>query len=68
MSQQPSAQPTAAPPQQAAPPTAAAAALSASAPVGPPNPYHAQGYGLPNVDMSSFQGVDWSMYGMGMYV
>ncbi|XP_059488264.1 RNA-binding protein Musashi homolog 1 isoform X2 [Neocloeon triangulifer] len=31
------------------------------------NPY--QGYSLTNVDMSSFQGVDWgSMYGMGMYV
>ncbi|KAF6200067.1 hypothetical protein GE061_006367 [Apolygus lucorum] len=28
-----------------------------------------QGYTLPNVDMSSFQNVDWgSMYGMGMYV
>lgn len=37
--------------------------------VGTQNPYHPQGYGLPNVDMSSFQGVDWSsMYGMGMYV
>lgn len=35
--------------------------------VAPPNPY--QGYSLTNVDMSSFQGVDWgSMYGMGMYV
>ncbi|XP_067636662.1 uncharacterized protein msi isoform X2 [Eurosta solidaginis] len=31
------------------------------------NPY--QSYTLTNVDMSSFQGVDWSqMYGMGMYV
>ena len=31
------------------------------------NPY--QGYNLANVDMSSFQGIDWSsMYGMGMYV
>ena len=31
------------------------------------NPY--QGYSLTNVDMSSFQGVDWAnMYGMGMYV
>ncbi|KAK2581564.1 hypothetical protein KPH14_002074 [Odynerus spinipes] len=29
----------------------------------------AAGYSLTNVDMSSFQGVDWgSMYGMGMYV
>lgn len=34
---------------------------------GNPNPY--QGYNLANVDMSSFQGIDWSsMYGMGMYV
>ena len=33
----------------------------------PANPY--QGYSLSSVDMSSFQGVDWSsMYGMGMYV
>lgn len=41
-------------------PAASAAALSG-------NPY--QGYSLTNVDMSSFQGVDWSsMYGMGMYV
>uniref|UniRef100_A0A0A9ZI28 RNA-binding protein Musashi 1 n=2 Tax=Lygus hesperus TaxID=30085 RepID=A0A0A9ZI28_LYGHE len=33
----------------------------------PATPY--QGYTLPNVDMSSFQNVDWgSMYGMGMYV
>ncbi|XP_065331623.1 RNA-binding protein Musashi homolog 2 isoform X2 [Cloeon dipterum] len=40
---------------------AAAAAAAAG------NPY--QGYSLTNVDMSSFQGVDWgSMYGMGMYV
>lgn len=39
----------------------------ATAGVAPPNPY--QGYSLTNVDMSSFQGVDWgSMYGMGMYV
>lgn len=31
------------------------------------NPY--SGYSLTNVDMSSFQGVDWSsIYGMGMYV
>ncbi|KAK9891813.1 hypothetical protein WA026_016609 [Henosepilachna vigintioctopunctata] len=31
------------------------------------SPY--QGYNLTNVDMSSFQGVDWgSMYGVGMYV
>nr|XP_018900725.1 PREDICTED: RNA-binding protein Musashi homolog 2-like [Bemisia tabaci]XP_018900726.1 PREDICTED: RNA-binding protein Musashi homolog 2-like [Bemisia tabaci]XP_018900727.1 PREDICTED: RNA-binding protein Musashi homolog 2-like [Bemisia tabaci]XP_018900728.1 PREDICTED: RNA-binding protein Musashi homolog 2-like [Bemisia tabaci]XP_018900729.1 PREDICTED: RNA-binding protein Musashi homolog 2-like [Bemisia tabaci]XP_018900730.1 PREDICTED: RNA-binding protein Musashi homolog 2-like [Bemisia tabaci] len=33
----------------------------------PTTPY--QGYNLANVDMTSFQGVDWSaMYGMGMYV
>lgn len=32
-----------------------------------PSPY--QGYNLTNVDMSSFQGVDWgAMYGVGMYV
>lgn len=46
---------------------AAAAALAAQQPVATGNPY--QGYSLTNVDMSSFQGVDWgSMYGMGMYV
>lgn len=45
----------------------ALAAATAQAPVAAHNPY--QAYGLPNVDMSSFQGVDWSsMYGMGMYV
>ncbi len=34
---------------------------------GAPNAY--QGYNLANVDMSSFQGIDWSsVYGMGMYV
>lgn len=34
---------------------------------GPGNPY--SGYNLANVDMSSFQNVDWSsLYGMGMYV
>ncbi|XP_046981263.1 RNA-binding protein Musashi homolog 2 isoform X1 [Schistocerca americana] len=56
-----------------APTTAAAAAAAAATPaLAPPtalpaNPY--QGYSLTNVDMSSFQGVDWgSMYGMGMYV
>lgn len=49
-------------PQQ--PPTAAAPTL---APQVAASPY--QGYNLTNVDMSSFQGVDWgSMYGMGMYV
>ena len=44
---------------------AAAAAAAAAAQAG--NPY--SGYSLTNVDMSSFQGVDWSsVYGMGMYV
>ncbi|XP_035727515.1 RNA-binding protein Musashi homolog 2-like isoform X4 [Vespa mandarinia] len=43
------------------------AAASPAAAAAPGNPY--QGYSLTNVDMSSFQGVDWgSMYGMGMYV
>ncbi|XP_023289780.1 RNA-binding protein Musashi homolog 2 [Orussus abietinus] len=56
--------PAPAPPQQA---QSAAAAAAAAAAAGPGNPY--QGYSLTNVDMSSFQGVDWgSMYGMGMYV
>ena len=46
---------------------AAAAAAANHAATGAPNPY--QGYNLANVDMSSFQGIDWSsMYGMGMYV
>ncbi|KAK7013360.1 Chromatin assembly complex, subunit 3 [Halocaridina rubra] len=37
-----------------------------STPAGLTTPY--QGYSLTNVDMSSFQGVDWSaMYGVGMY-
>lgn len=54
----------------AAPPAQAPAAATA-APALPPQvataPY--QGYNLTNVDMSSFQGVDWgSMYGVGMYV
>ena len=45
--------------------TAANAAAAAAA--GAPNAY--QGYNLANVDMSSFQGIDWSsVYGMGMYV
>jgi RNA-binding protein Musashi len=36
---------------------------SALTPVATTNPY--QGYSLANIDMSSFQGVDWSsMYGM----
>lgn len=50
---------------------AAAAAKYAAAVSGPngltPNPY--QGFNLANVDMSSFQGIDWSsMYGTRMYV
>lgn len=42
----------------------------AQAPTLPPTPAaYPQQYQLPNVDMSSFQNVDWSsMYGMGMYV
>ena len=45
----------------------AAATLAAAAANTPANPY--QSYNLANVDMSSFQGVDWSsVYGMGMYV
>ncbi|PNF23522.1 hypothetical protein B7P43_G05595 [Cryptotermes secundus] len=49
------------------PTTAAAATPATLPPPVPANPY--QGYSLTNVDMSSFQGVDWgSMYGMGMYV
>lgn len=53
-------------------PTAAPSANPAAAQTLPPSvaaatPY--QGYNLTNVDMSSFQGVDWgSMYGVGMYV
>lgn len=46
--------------------TAAGQATGVSGPI--TTPYH-QAYGLPNVDMASFQNVDWSsMYGMGMYV
>ena len=49
---------------------AAAVAAAANNPAsagGAAHPY--QGYNLANVDMSSFQGVDWnSVYGMGMYV
>ncbi|XP_076251764.1 RNA-binding protein musashi isoform X2 [Rhynchophorus ferrugineus] len=49
-------------PAAAAPPAAAAAMPQVA-----PSAY--QGYNLTNVDMSSFQGVDWgSMYGVGMYV
>ena len=45
----------------------AAAANNPSNNAGAAHPY--QGYNLANVDMSSFQGVDWnSVYGMGMYV
>lgn len=51
----------------AAPAPAPAAAAPTLAPPVAASPY--QGYNLTNVDMSSFQGVDWgSMYGMGMYV
>ena len=47
-----------------APNLATSAGLAAAA---AGNPY--SGYSLTNVDMSSFQGVDWSsIYGMGMYV
>ncbi|XP_056630835.1 RNA-binding protein Musashi homolog 2 isoform X2 [Diorhabda carinulata] len=53
--------------QNPAPPPAAAPAPAALAPPVAASPY--QGYNLTNVDMSSFQGVDWgSMYGVGMYV
>ncbi|XP_014256234.1 RNA-binding protein Musashi homolog 2-like isoform X2 [Cimex lectularius] len=53
--------PVAAPAPATPTPAAPAPALT------PASPY--QGYSLPNVDMTSFQGVDWgSMYGMGMYV
>lgn len=49
------------------PTPAPAAAAPALAPPVAASPY--QGYNLTNVDMTSFQGVDWgSMYGMGMYV
>lgn len=49
------------------PTPAPAAAAPTLAPQVAASPY--QGYNLTNVDMSSFQGVDWgSMYGMGMYV
>lgn len=43
-----------------------AAAAAAAAAGNPAAAY--PNYALANVDMSSFQGVDWSMYGMGMYV
>lgn len=42
-------------------------AMGAAGPQVTASPY--QGYNLTNVDMSSFQGVDWgAMYGVGMYV
>ena len=49
---------------------AAAVAAAANNPGSAPGAGHPyQGYNLANVDMSSFQGVDWSsVYGMGMYV
>lgn len=51
----------------ATPTPAPAAAAPTLAPPVAASPY--QGYNLTNVDMSSFQGVDWgSMYGVGMYV
>lgn len=51
----------------AAPPNPSTQANPAGALAPPANPY--QAYSLANIDMSSFQGVDWSsMYGMGMYV
>lgn len=49
----------------------ASAGGGAAAPGSASHPYTAAaaGYNLANVDMSSFQGVDWnSVYGMGMYV
>lgn len=50
-----------------APTPAPAASAPTLAPPVAASPY--QGYNLTNVDMSSFQGVDWgSMYGVGMYV
>lgn len=60
--------PTAAQPQNPNQPNSAASMAPAATALAPPtNPY--QAYSLANVDMSSFQGVDWSsMYGMGMYV
>ena len=61
------AAPGATPSQQAAQAGAAQAAAAAAAAAAAGNPY--SGYSLTNVDMSSFQGVDWSsIYGMGMYV
>lgn len=48
-------------------PTQASSGAPSLAPPVAASPY--QGYNLTNVDMSSFQGVDWgSMYGVGMYV
>jgi len=58
------------PPGAAANAVAAAVAAAANNPSNAPGAAHPyQGYNLANVDMSSFQGVDWnSVYGMGMYV
>ena len=55
---------------QAANVVAAAVAAAANNPSNNAGAAHTyQGYNLANVDMSSFQGVDWnSVYGMGMYV
>ncbi|XP_074025724.1 RNA-binding protein musashi isoform X2 [Leptinotarsa decemlineata] len=54
-------------PGTAAPPAQAPGTAQALAPPVAASPY--QGYNLTNVDMSTFQGVDWgSMYGVGMYV
>ncbi|XP_068157703.1 uncharacterized protein msi isoform X8 [Drosophila tropicalis] len=50
-------------------PLNAAAAAAAAAAGNPAAAAAYSNYALANVDMSSFQGVDWStMYGMGMYV
>lgn len=55
-------------PQTVPPTTAAAAQAAGTAPVAAAAAFPAT-YNLANVDMSSFQGIDWtSMYGMGMYV
>lgn len=49
--------------------TAAQAAAGTGQVAGATAAFPAAAYNLANVDMSSFQGIDWtSMYGMGMYV
>eukprot|EP00096_Caligus_rogercresseyi_P002290 TRINITY_DN14380_c0_g1_i1.p1 TRINITY_DN14380_c0_g1~~TRINITY_DN14380_c0_g1_i1.p1 ORF type:complete len:440 (+),score=130.53 TRINITY_DN14380_c0_g1_i1:79-1398(+) len=54
--------------QQVSGPTVSLAG-NAAASLGPHHHHPYQGFNLANVDMSSFQGVDWSaMYGVGMYV